>query len=167
MIVILAGVSGSGKSTVGELLASRMGWPFIDADSLHPAANIAKMRAGVPLADDDRWPWLDAVTAVMDARIAAGQSAVIACSALKRSYRDLLLNGRPTARLLFLDVGRDLLGARLVSRHGHFFRADLLDSQLATLENPQPAERILVLPAVGPPEQVTQQIIDRLGLSAG
>jgi len=167
MIVIVAGVSGSGKTTVGELLASRLAWPFTDGDSLHPAANIAKMRAGVPLTDEDRWPWLEAVAAVMDERIAAGQSAVVACSALKRSYRDLLLAGRPAARMVFLDVGRDLLAARLAARHGHFFRADLLASQLADLENPQPAERMLVLPAVGTPEQIARQIISRLGLASG
>ncbi len=167
MIVVLAGVSGSGKTTVGESLARRLAWPFTDGDSLHPAANIAKMRAGVPLTDEDRWPWLAAVAAVMDERIAAGQSAVVACSALKRSYRDLLLAGRPAVRMVFLDVDRDLLAARLAARHGHFFRADLLASQLADLENPQPAERILVLPAVGTPEQIAQQIISRLQLASG
>jgi gluconokinase len=167
MIVVLAGVSGSGKTTVGESLARRLAWPFTDGDSLHPAANIAKMRAGVPLTDEDRWPWLAAVAAVIDERIAAGQSAVVACSALKRSYRDLLLAGRPAVRMVFLDVDRDLLAARLTARHGHFFRADLLASQLADLENPQPAERILVLPAVGTPEQIAQQIISRLQLASG
>ncbi|HEX9543318.1 MAG TPA: gluconokinase [Streptosporangiaceae bacterium] len=167
MIVVLSGVSGSGKTTVGESLARRLAWPFTDGDSLHPAANIAKMRAGVPLTDEDRWPWLAAVAAVIDERIAAGQSAVVACSALKRSYRDLLLAGRPAVRMVFLDVDRDLLAARLAARHGHFFRADLLASQLADLENPQPAERILVLPAVGTPEQIAQQIISRLQLASG
>jgi len=165
--VVLSGVSGSGKTTVGESLARRLAWPFTDGDSLHPAANIAKMRAGVPLTDEDRWPWLAAVAAVIDERIAAGQSAVVACSALKRSYRDLLLAGRPAVRMVFLDVDRDLLAARLAARHGHFFRADLLASQLADLENPQPAERILVLPAVGTPEQIAQQIISRLQLASG
>jgi gluconokinase len=167
MIVVLSGVSGSGKTTVGESLARRLAWPFTDGDSLHPAANIAKMRAGVPLTDEDRWPWLAAVAAVIDERIAAGQSAVVACSALKRSYRDLLLAGRPAVSMVFLDVDRDLLAARLAARHGHFFRADLLASQLADLENPQPAERILVLPAVGTPEQIALQIISRLQLASG
>ena len=167
MIVVLAGVSGSGKTTVGKMLADLLDWPFIDGDSLHPAANIAKMRAGVPLTDEDRWPWLEAVAAVLDERIAAGRSAVVACSALKRSYRDLLLAGRPAARMVFLDADRDLLAARLAARHGHFFRADLLDSQFADLENPQPAERILVVPEVGTPEQIAQEIISQLGLAAG
>jgi gluconokinase len=164
MIVLLAGVSGCGKSTVGQLLASLLDWPFIDGDSLHPAANIAKMRAGVPLSDEDRWPWLDVVAAVIDDHIAAGRSAVITCSALKRSYRDLLLTGRPTARMVFLDAGRDLLAARLAVRHGHFFRADLLDSQLATLEKPQPAEQVLTVSAAGPADQVAEQVIRQLRL---
>jgi gluconokinase len=167
MIVVLAGVSGSGKSTVGESLAGLLGWPFIDGDSLHPAASIAKMRAGVPLTDEDRWPWLEAVAEVLDERIAAGRPAVLACSALKRSYRDLLLAGRPAARMVFLDAGRDLLAARLATRHGHFFRADLLDSQLADLEKPHPAERTLVVPAVGSAEQMAREIIARLRLAAG
>jgi gluconokinase len=167
MIVFLAGVSGSGKSAVGEVLAGLLDWPFIDGDSLHPAANVAKMAAGVPLTDEDRWPWLAAVAAVADEHIAAGRSAVLACSALKRTYRDLLLTGRPAARMVFLSARRDLLAARLAARHGHFFRADLLDSQLAALERPQPAERILTVPDVGPPEQVARQIVGLLALRAG
>src|SRR5580658_3105435 len=99
MIVVMAGVSGSGKSTVGALLAGRLGWAFADGDSMHPAANVAKMAAGIPLTDDDRWPWLGAICAWMDQRAAAGDSGVVACSALKRVYRDVLLDGRPAARL--------------------------------------------------------------------
>jgi gluconokinase len=168
MMVLLSGVSGCGKTTIGDLLARKLGWPFIDGDSLHPAANIAKMRAGIPLTDEDRWPWLEAVAAAAaaDEHIAAGQSAVMACSALKRSYRDLLLTGRPSARMVFLDVPHDLLTARLAARHGHFFRADLLDSQFADLEHPQPAEQVVVISAVGPAEQVAEQIISRLRLQA-
>jgi gluconokinase len=98
MIVIVAGVSGSGKTTVGALLAGRLGWRFADADDFHPAANVAKMRAGVPLTDEDRWPWLRTIAAWMDQRIAGNDPAVITCSALKRSYRDLLLDGRPRSR---------------------------------------------------------------------
>jgi gluconokinase len=166
MMLLLSGVSGCGKTTIGDLLAHKLDWSFIDGDSLHPAANVAKMRAGIPLTDEDRWPWLEAVAAEMDAHISAGQSAVIACSALKRSYRDLLLTGRPSARMVFLDVPHDLLAARLAARHGHFFRADLLDSQFADLEKPQPAERVVVISAVGPPEQVAEEIISRLRLRA-
>jgi len=120
MIVVVAGVSGSGKTTVGSLLASRLGWPFTDADALHPAANIAKMRAGHPLSDADRKPWLAAVGARMDHFAAAGESAVLACSALKHSYRDQLLAGRAAARMVFLPVSREVLEARLRARHGHF-----------------------------------------------
>src|SRR3954449_5667976 len=113
MIVIVAGVSGSGKTTVGALLAGRLGWRFADADDFHPAANVAKMRAGVPLTDEDRWPWLRILAAWMDERIARNDPAVITCSALKRSYRDLLLDGRPRARMVFLAPDREELTRRL------------------------------------------------------
>ena len=165
MIVLLTGVSGSGKSTIGSLLAERMHWAFEDGDALHPPANIAKMRAGIPLTDADRWPWLQAVAAYLDARIAASEPAVVACSALRRSYRDLLRDGRPQARLVLLSVSRDVLAARLAARHGHFFRASLLDSQLAALEPPGPEEGVLTVAASGPPAEVVRQIVDGLGLA--
>jgi gluconokinase len=145
MILIVAGVSGSGKTTVGALLAGRLGWGFADADDFHPAANVAKMRAGIPLTDSDRWPWLMAIGAWMDDAIARGESAVVACSALKRSYRDVLLAGRPEARLVFLRVDRDLLERRLAARHGHFFPQQLLDSQLAALEPAAPGENVVTV----------------------
>jgi gluconokinase len=164
--VILAGVSGSGKTTVGRLLAERLGWPFADGDSFHPAANVAKMTAGIPLTDDDRWPWLAAIGAWMDARIAAGGSGVVACSALKRRYRDVLRQGRPEVRLVFLDVSRDEDLARLRARSGHFFPARLMDSQFSDLEPPVPAEGALVLPARGSPDELVSAIISGLGLIA-
>ena len=165
MIVVVAGVSGSGKTTVGSLLADRLGWPFTDADALHPAANIAKMEAGHPLSDADRRTWLATVGARMDAYAARGQSAVLACSALKRSYREQLLAGRPEARMVFLHVTREVLEARLHARHGHFFPAALLDSQLADLQGPEPTEDVLVVEDTTPPEQVVDVIIARLRLS--
>ena len=145
MILIVAGVSGSGKTTVGALLAGRLGWLFADADDFHPAANVAKMRAGIPLTDEDRWPWLRAIAAWMDDAIARGESAVVTCSALKRRYRDVLLAGRPEARLVFLSVDRELLERRLAARHGHFFPQQLLDSQLAALEPVGPDENAVAV----------------------
>lgn len=166
MIVLVAGVSGSGKTTVGSLLAARLGWPFADGDSFHPAANIARMRAGQPLTDADRWPWLAAIGGWMDERIAAGQSAVLACSALKRSYRAALLDGRPAARMVFLALSRDQAAQRLRARHGHFFPAQLLDSQFADLEMRQDLKRMIVVPAVGEPDSVVADCMARLGLTA-
>ena len=165
MIVLVTGVSGSGKTTVGGLLAGRLGWAFEDGDVLHPAANIAKMRAGHPLTDADRWPWLRQVGEWMDARVAAGLPAVVACSALKRSYRDLLRAGRPWLRLVLLRGDRDLLTSRLAARHGHFFDPHLLASQLADLELPQPDEDVLVVPIAGPPGVIAGEIMRRLNLA--
>ena len=165
MIVIVAGVAGSGKTTIGSLLASELGWEFEDGDDLHPAANIAKMKAGHPLTDEDRRPWLDAVAAWTDQRAAAGRPGVIACSALKRSYRDHLLDGRPESRMIFLgSMDRETLAARLKGRHGHFFRPEMLDSQLATVEPPLPAERVIVVDDDNPPADIVREIIRRLGL---
>ena len=167
MIVIVAGVSGSGKSTVGALLAGLLHWRFADADSFHPEANIAKMRAGVPLTDEDRAPWLRAITDWMDARIAAGESAVIACSALKRAYRDQMLSRRPTAVMIFLQVSRDILARRLTARHGHFFPEKLLDSQLETLEPPTPDEHVHTVVVEGDAGQTAVKIIALLRPPAG
>jgi gluconokinase len=160
MILIVAGVSGSGKTTVGALLAGRLGWQFADADAFHPAANIAKMAAGIPLTDADRRPWLHAITAWMDERIAQGASAVVTCSALKRAYRDDLLGGRPQARMIFLSVNREEVARRLAARHGHFFPSALLSSQFDALEPPQPDEpRVTVVPSGPDPQETVAAII--------
>lgn len=144
--VIVMGVSGSGKSAVGAALADALGLPFADGDDFHPARNVAKMSAGQPLGDTDRWPWLDAIGGLIDRWRAAGQGGVVACSALRRSYRDRLRAGRPQVRFAFLDVPRSVLVARLADRPGHFMPASLLDSQLATLEPPSADEPTVRVP---------------------
>ena len=159
MIVIVTGVSGSGKSTVGALLAGRLGWRFADADDFHPAANVAKMRARIPLTDADRWPWLRAIAAWMDERITENESAVVTCSALKRAYRDLLLTGRPQARMIFLAPDREVLARRLAARHDHFFPEELLGSQFADLEPPAPDERVLTVVPADTPEATADAIV--------
>ena len=159
MIVIVAGVSGSGKTTVGAMLAGRLGWRFADADDFHSAANIEKMRAGMPLTDQDRWPWLLAITAWIDERIATRQSAVLGCSALKRSYRDMLLGDRPGVRMVFLVVDREELARRLAARHGHFFPEKLLDTQLDALDPPQPDEHVISVVEADEPSGTVSSII--------
>jgi carbohydrate kinase (thermoresistant glucokinase family) len=147
--VIVMGVTACGKSSVGEQLAARMGWPFLEGDALHPPANIARMRAGQPLDDTDRAPWLAAIGAWIDARIADGESSVVACSALKRGYRDALRAGRPGVRFAWLRVDRAELQRRLRQRAHHFMPASLLASQLDTLEPPQADEPAIVIDAAG------------------
>src|SRR5690349_19934606 len=131
--LIVMGVSGCGKSTVGGLLAERLGWPFRDGDSFHPPENVEKMRSGVPLTDEDRWPWLDAIAAWIDERRRAGEHGIVACSALRRAYRVRLRAGHDDVRFVFLDGDRALIEARLKARKGHYMPPSLLDSQLATL----------------------------------
>jgi gluconokinase len=161
-ILLLMGVSGSGKTTVGAMLAGRLGWTYAEADDFHPRANVEKMHAGIPLNDDDRRPWLEATAAWM--RDQTGP-AVVTSSALKHKYRDLLRAGRPDLRLVYLEGDRELIGKRLAARHGHFFPKQLLDSQFADLEPPGPDEDPVVVSVDGPPEQVVQRIIDRAGLT--
>jgi gluconokinase len=162
-IILVTGVSGSGKSTIGKLLADRLTWEYAEADAFHPAANVARMRAGIPLTDEDRLPWLHAIAAWIDQRIAAGKPAVVSCSALKRAYRDTLR--RPLARAVFLDGDRDLIAHRMAARKGHFFPATLLDSQFRDLEPPQPDEDALTVPIDGTADQTVQLILDKLDLA--
>ncbi len=166
-IIVVTGVSGSGKSTVGALLAEHLGGRFLDGDSLHPAANVAAMAAGQPLTDADRWPWLDAIGAWIDKQIQAGRTAVVACSALRRAYRDGLRAGRPGLRLVYLRGSAELIRSRLAGRTGHFFPASLLDSQLATLEEPTPDEGVLVLDIGPAPGQLVLEIEARLDRDTG
>jgi gluconokinase len=162
VIVIIAGPSGSGKTTVGARLADRLGWTFADADSFHSAAAVAKMHRREPLTDADRWPWLHAIGAWMDQRIAAGEPAVVTCSALRREYRDALLAGRPEARLVYLLEDATTLARHLAGRQGHFFPQDLLASQLAAQEAPQDEPQVLVVTPDGPAADTVTQIVTRL-----
>ncbi|MGH8271846.1 MAG: gluconokinase [Gammaproteobacteria bacterium] len=149
-VLVPMGVSGCGKSTLGKALAARLGWKYLEGDDFHSLANVAKMRAGTPLDDADRWPWLAAIAERMDMKIAAQESAVVACSALKRDYRDFLRNGRPEVLFIYLRVTRGELERRVAARHHAWMPASLLASQLATLEEPRADEpRGLTLNADG------------------
>ena len=145
IILVVMGVSGSGKSTIAKPVAERLGWPFEEGDDLHPKANIEKMAAGHPLTDADRAPWLDAVRAWIDAEVAAGRSGVITCSALKRAYRDRLRDGQPAVRFVYLEGDEALIHARVEAREGHFMPPELLHSQFQTLEPPTPDEDAIVV----------------------
>ncbi|MEI6240902.1 MAG: gluconokinase [Planctomycetia bacterium] len=157
-VVVLMGVCGSGKTAVGRLLAARLGCDFLDGDDFHPPANVEKMRSGTPLADADRWPWLDRLAAEIGTRVADGRGAVVACSALARRYRDRLGVARPGVTLVQLDGDRDLLARRLAARQGHFMPATLLDSQLAALERPMADEHALVVNVAEAPDAIVAQI---------
>jgi gluconokinase len=138
--LIVMGVSSSGKSSIGKALADRLGWRFADGDDFHPRANVEKQRAGQPLTDYDRWPWLQSIADEIDRVAADGQKLVVACSALKRAYRDLLLHGRDDVRIVYLDGSRDLIASRMAARKNHFMPPTLLDNQFKTLEVPSPDE---------------------------
>ncbi len=158
--VIVMGVSGAGKTTIGGLLAERLGWRFHDGDDYHPPANVAKMRAGVPLTDTDRQPWLDRLNALARATTGAGASVVIGCSALKSRYRTWLAADVPSMHFVHLSGSRALIGARLASRTGHFMPPGLLDSQFAALEAPEDA---IVVDIDASPAQIVEAIVRQLG----
>lgn len=138
MIILLMGVTGAGKTTVGRALAAQLGWRFADADNYHSAANVAKMHAGIPLTDQDRAPWLQALREAILGWIRARENAVLACSALKASYRDILMAG-PEVKLVYLRADKALIAARVAARRGSYMNPDLVPSQFATLEEPKDA----------------------------
>ena len=163
--LLVMGVSGSGKSTAGESLAVELGWPFRDADSFHPAANVAKMSAGIPLTDEDRWPWLAAIAAWIDERRATATPGIVSCSALKRSYRRILLDGRPDVRLVYLQGDKPLIAGRMARRTGHFMPPALLDSQFATLEEPTADEWPIIAPIEQSPRKIIEHILANMAQS--
>jgi carbohydrate kinase (thermoresistant glucokinase family) len=161
-VLVMMGVSGSGKTTIAMKLADRLGWQVLEGDKLHPPENIAKMKAGTPLDDDDRWPWLRAIAGAIDDWRAKGVSGVVACSALKAAYRDILIGPRTDVRLVYLQGSHELIATRMAARHGHFMPTGLLDSQFATLEEPGEAERPIVVSIAPAPDAIVDAIIERL-----
>lgn len=164
--LIVMGVSGSGKSTVADALAKRLGWRYEDGDRFHPPGNVARMSAGHPLTDEDRRPWLQAIADEIDRVCRQGERAVIACSALKRAYRDILLHGRADVRFVFLKGTQDLIAGRLAARKGHFMPPDLLASQFRTLEPPAAGEHPITVSIDAPVAAIVDDIIRQLKLVA-
>jgi gluconokinase len=164
--VIVMGVSGCGKSTIGALLAARLQWEFEDADWLHPAANVEKMHSGIPLTDEDRWPWLDAVAAWIDQCRNSRRHGVVACSALKRRYRDILIGDRADVRLVYLKGDKELIARRIAARHEHFMPRGLLQSQFETLEEPGLDENPIIVSIEPRPEQIVAQILSALNMNS-
>lgn len=156
------GVSGSGKTTIARGVADRFGWELLEGDTFHPAANIEKMTKGIPLDDDDRRPWLEAIAAAVDEHLAAGKSIVVACSALKRSYRDILIGPRKDVALVYLKGTHALIGDRMGQRKGHFMPPSLLASQFTTLEEPAPDEKAITVLVEPPAEEVVAEVLKKL-----
>jgi gluconokinase len=156
-VFVVMGVSGSGKTTVGELLARKLQWPYADADSFHSAANVAKMAAGTPLTDEDRSPWLQAIRTWIDERLAKQESAVVTCSALKRSYRDVLRGDHVT--IVYLHGTPEEIEPRLIARKDHYFKPDLLASQFAALEEPTADEEVITVSIEGTPNEIVSEIL--------
>ena len=162
--IIVMGVSGSGKSTIGALLAEALGWPFADADGFHPAANVAKMAAGQPLTDADRWPWLDAIAAHIGASRTAGQPVVVACSALRRAYRERLRAGHGDLIFLHLAGAPEVIATRQAARQGHFMPPSLMASQVATLEDTAEEADAVTVSVSASPHEVLVAAIDQLAI---
>ena len=163
--LIVMGVSGSGKSTIADRLAERLRWRYEDGDKFHTASNVAKMSAGHPLTDEDRWPWLQAIADEIDRICRAGERAVIACSALKRAYRDILVHGRDDVRIVYLQGTQELIAKRLAARKHHFMPSGLLDSQFKTLEPPDPRENPVTVSIDAPVDTIVEDIVRGLRLN--
>ena len=164
--LIVMGVSGSGKSTVAQALGERLGWRFEDGDSFHPAGNVAKMRAGHPLTDEDRWPWLNAIADEIGRICKARDHVIIACSALKHAYRDVLLRGRNDVRFVFLKGTQELIADRLAHRKGHFMPPELLTSQFRTLESPDASEHVITASIDASVAAIVDDILRQLQLDS-
>jgi gluconokinase len=162
LIVVVMGVSGSGKSTVAALLAAALGCQFQEGDDLHPPENVEKMRSGTPLTDADRMPWLRKIAEEIDGWRARGECGVLTCSALKRSYRDLIIGDRHDVVLVYLKGSRDLIHRRMAARHEHFMPVALLDSQFATLEEPTPDKHPIIVDVGGKPAEIAHEIVRQL-----
>jgi len=162
VIAIVMGFSGSGKTTVAVLLAAALGCQFQEGDDLHPAANVKKMHGGTPLTDADRWPWLQRIAEEIDGWRTRGESGVMTCSALKRTYRDIIVGNRPDVTLVYLKGSHDLIHRRMAARHGHFMPVALLDSQFATLQEPTPDEHPIVVDVGGRPAEIVEEIVHQL-----
>jgi carbohydrate kinase (thermoresistant glucokinase family) len=160
--IVVMGVSGAGKTTIGTLLAARLGRVFLEGDSFHPAANVTKMRSGVPLDDTDRMPWLEAIAAAIDSARREGKAVVVTCSALKRSYRAVLAGGHDDVLFVYLRGEKSLVAERLAGRAGHFMPPALLDSQFAALQEPQPGEASHVIDIADTPDKIVDAIVARL-----
>jgi gluconokinase len=158
-VIILMGVSGSGKSTVGALLAQRLHWEFADADWFHPASNVDKMHKGIPLTDEDRGPWLRAIAAWIDKIRCAGGHGVVTCSALKRRYRDVLIGDRPDVRLVYLKGDETLIARRMATRHEHFMPPSLLHSQFTALEEPGVDEMPITVSVEPQPREIVEEVL--------
>lgn len=161
-VVIVMGVSGSGKTTVGKLLALRLHGDFEDADRFHPSSNVEKMHKGIPLTDEDRWPWLDAIAVWIDKTRHAGRRGVIACSALKRRYRDVLIGNRADVRLIYLQGSETLIASRIATRHEHFMPRSLLHSQFDALEEPVPDENPIIVSIEPKPDEIVEEVVSEL-----
>jgi carbohydrate kinase (thermoresistant glucokinase family) len=160
------GVAGCGKSTIGAELSRALGWPFRDADSFHPEANVEKMSRGIPLTDADRAPWLDAIAQWIDDRLAGGAPGIVSCSALKRAYRQRIVGARPRVGLVYLKGEVGTIAARMARRTDHFMPTSLLASQFEALEEPQADERPVVVPILQPPDRIAATIVAELGCTA-
>src|SRR6185437_15719332 len=164
VVLVTMGVSGAGKTTLGEMLAARLGWPFKEGDELHPPANVAKMKSGHPLNDADRAPWLAAVGEWIDGWVAAGESGVISCSALKRAYRDTIAAGRPAVRFVFIDLDEETIAARLQRPEHAYWPPALLHSQFEALQVPTPDEPVIIVDGHASRDAQVDEVVAALGL---